>query len=90
MLSFFKLGLYSPAFIIDCLETALDASQKGCTYREVLKCSCYIKVLKVLQTTPNYPGNVSVGGIKEAGKRFACIRRRGILVTHFRGSGPGN
>jgi len=48
VLSFFKLGLYSPAFIIDYLETALDASQKGCIYKEVLKYSCYIKVLGVL------------------------------------------
>jgi len=73
MLSFFKLGLYSPAFIIDYLETALNASQKGYIYREVLKCSCYIKVLRVLQTTPNYLGNVNIGGIKEAGKRFVCV-----------------
>jgi len=73
VLSFFKLGLYSPAFIIDCLETALDASQKGYTYREVLKCSYHIKVLRVLRTTPNCPGNIGVGGIKEAGKRFAYI-----------------
>jgi len=48
VLSFFKLGLYSPAFIIDCLETALDASQKGYIYGEVLKCSYHIKVLGVL------------------------------------------
>ena len=74
MLSFFKLGLYSPAFIIDCLETALNASQKGYIYREVLKCFCYIKVLRVLWTTPNYLGNVGVGGIKEAGERFAYVR----------------
>jgi len=73
VLSFFKLGLYSPAFIIDCLKTALDASQKGCIYREVLKCSYYIKVLRVLQTTPNCLGNVGIGGIKEAGERFAYI-----------------
>jgi len=90
MLSFFKLGLYSPAFIIDCLETTLNASQKGYIYRKVLKCSYYIKVLRVLQTTPNYPGNVGIGGIKEAGKRFAYIRQQGILVTYFRGSGQGN
>jgi len=73
MLSFFKLGLYSPAFIVDCLETALDASQKGYICREVLKCSCHIKVLRVLQTTPNCPGNISVGGIEEAGERFTCV-----------------
>jgi len=73
MLSFFKLGLYSPAFIIDCLETALNASQKGYICGEVLKCSCYIEVLRILRTTPNCPGNVSVGGIKEAGERFACV-----------------
>jgi len=90
VLSFFKLGLYSPAFIIDCLETALNASQKGYIYGEVLKYSCHIKVLRVLRTTPNCPGNVGIGGIKEAGKRFVCICQRGILVTHFRGSGQGN
>jgi len=73
VLSFFKLGLYSPAFIINCLETALDTSQKGYIYREVLKCSYYIKVLRVLRTTPNCLGNVSIGGIKEAGKRFTYV-----------------
>jgi len=90
VLSFFKLGLYSPAFIIDYLETALNASQKGYIYGEVLKCSYHIKVLRVLRTTPNCLGNVGIGGIKEAGERFAYIRQQGILVTHFRGSGQGN
>jgi len=75
VLSFFKLGLYSPAFIVDYLETALNANQKGYIYGEVLKCSCHIKVLGVLRTTPNYLGNIGVGGIKEAGKRFAYIRQ---------------
>jgi len=71
MLSFFKLRLYSSAFIIDGLEAVLNASQKGCIYRKVLKGSCHIKVLRVLQAIPNCPGNVGMGGIKEAGERFA-------------------
>jgi len=71
MLSFFKLRLYSSAFIIDSLEAVLNASQKGCIYRKVLEGSCHIKALRVLRAIPNYLGNVGVGGIKEAGKRFA-------------------
>jgi len=55
----------------------------------VLEGSCHIKVLRVLRTTPNYLGNIGIGGIKEAGERFAYIRRRGIiriLVAYFKGS----
>jgi len=48
MLSFFKLGVYSSAFIINGLKTALNASQKGYTYKEVLEGSCHIKVPRVL------------------------------------------
>jgi hypothetical protein len=47
MLSFFRLGLYSLAFIIDSLETTLNASQKGYIYGEVLEGFCHIKVLRV-------------------------------------------
>jgi len=71
VLSFFKLRLYSSAFIIDGLEAVLDASQKGYTYRKVLEGSYHIKVLRVLQAIPNCLGNMGVGGIKEAGERFA-------------------
>jgi hypothetical protein len=73
VLSFFKLGLYNSAFVIDGLETTLNTGQKGYIYREVLKGSYYIKVLRVLQTIPNYLGNVSIGGIEEVGKYFACV-----------------
>jgi len=89
MLSFFKLGLYSLAFIVDGLKAVLNASQKGYIYREVLEGSYYIKVLGVLQTTPNYPGNIGIGGLKEAGERFAWVRQRGIIyvvVAYFKGS----
>ena len=54
----------------------------------MLKGSCHVKVLRVLRTTPNCLGNVVIGGIKEAGKCFAYIRRRGIIyiiVAHFKG-----
>jgi len=74
VLSFFKLGVYSSAFIVDGLETTLNASQKGYTYGEVLEGSCYIKVPRVLWTIPNCLGNISIGGIEEAGERFACVR----------------
>jgi len=37
MLSCFKLGLYSLAFIIGGLETVLNASQEGYIYGEVLE-----------------------------------------------------
>jgi hypothetical protein len=68
VLSFFKLGIYSSAFFIDGLETFLNASQKGCIYREMLKSSCHIKVFWVLRTIPNCLGDIGIGGIKEAGK----------------------
>jgi len=71
VLSFFKLRLYSLAFVIDGLKAVLDTSQKGCIYGKVLEGSCHIKVLRVLWAIPNCPGNVGVGGIKEAGERFA-------------------
>jgi len=71
VLSFFKLRLYSSAFIVDGLEAVLNASQKGCIYGKVLEGSCHIKVLRVLRAIPNCLGNVGMGGIKEAGERFA-------------------
>jgi hypothetical protein len=83
------LGLYSLAFIIDGLKTALNASQKDYTYREVLKGFCHIKVLKVFWTTANCLGNIGVRDIKEAGECFTYIRRRGIIhiiVAYFKGS----
>ena len=89
MLSFFKLGFYSLAFIVDGLKATLNASQKGYIYREALEGSCYIKVLRVLRTTSNYLGNIGIESIKEAGKRFAYIRRQGIIyiiVAYFKGS----
>ena len=79
MLSFFKLGLYSLTFAVDGLKTALNASQEGCIYRELLKGSYYIKVLQVLRTIPNYLGNISIGGIKEAGERFARVCWWGVI-----------
>jgi hypothetical protein len=61
------------AFIIDSLETALNTSQKGYIYKEVLEGFCHIKVLRVFWTALNCPGNMGVGDIKEAGECFACI-----------------
>ena len=90
MLGFFKLGLYSLTFTIDGLKAALDTSQEGCIYKELLKSSCYIKVLQVLRTIPNHPGNVSIGSIKEAGKCFTKVRQWGIvyiIVAHSKRSG---
>jgi hypothetical protein len=43
-------------------------------YRELLKSSYYIKVLYVLRTISNCLGNISIGGIKEAGEYFARVR----------------
>jgi len=45
VLSFFKLGLYSLAFIIDGLKAALNTGQEGCICGELLKGSYHIKVL---------------------------------------------
>ena len=89
MLSFFKLGLYSSAFIIDGLETTFNASQKSYIYREVLEGSCHVKVFGVLQAIPNCLGNVGIGGIKKVGECFAYICRWGIIyiiVAYFKGS----
>ena len=44
VLGLFKLGLYSLTFTIDSLKAALNTSQEGCIYKELLKSSCYIKV----------------------------------------------
>ena len=73
MLSFFKLKFYSLTFTINGLKAAFNTSQKGCIYRELLKSSYYIKVLWVFRTIPNRPGNISIGGVKEAGERFARV-----------------
>jgi len=48
-----------------------------------LKYSCYIKVLRVLQTTPNCLSNVSIGGIKRRASALCYVRQQGILVTYF-------
>ena len=45
MLGFFKLGLYNLPFTIDSLKAALNTSQEGYIYGELLKSSYYIKVL---------------------------------------------
>jgi hypothetical protein len=73
ILSFFKLGFYSLAFIVNSLKTTLNTGQKGYIYREVLESFCYIKVLRVFWTTPNCLGGVGVRGIEEVSKCFTCI-----------------
>jgi hypothetical protein len=55
----------------------------------VLNGFCHIKVLRVFWTTPDCPGNIGIGGIKETGKCFTCICQRGIIyivVAYFKGS----
>jgi hypothetical protein len=55
----------------------------------VLEGFYHIKVLRVLRTIPDRLGDVGVGGVKEAGECFACVRQRGViyvLVAHFKGS----
>ena len=73
MLSFFKFKFCNSVFIINNLKTTFNTGQKDCIYREVLKGSCYIKILKILQATPNCLGNVSIANIKETGKCFTYI-----------------
>ena len=73
ILGLFKLGLYSLPFTVDSLKAVLNTSQEGCIYRELLKSFCYIKVFWVLRTIPDRPGNVGIGGVKEAGKYFARV-----------------
>ena len=45
VLGFFKLGFYNLIFAIDSLKATFDISQEGYIYKELLKSSCYIKVL---------------------------------------------
>ena len=62
-------------FTVDGLKAALNTSQEGYIYKKLLKSSCYIKVLWVLRTIPNCLGNISIGSVEEAGKRFARVRQ---------------
>ena len=45
VLGLFKLGLYSLPFTIAGLKAVLNTNQEGCTYKELLKSFCHIKVL---------------------------------------------
>jgi hypothetical protein len=77
-------------FTVDGLKAVFNTSQEGCTYKELLKSSCYIKVLQVLRTIPNYPGDIGIGGVKEAGEYFIGVCQRGIvyiIVAHSKRSG---
>jgi hypothetical protein len=77
-------------FAVNGLKAVLNTSQEGCTYGELLKSSCYIKVLQVLRTIPNCPGDIGIGSVKEAGKYFIGVRQRGIvyiIVAHSKRSG---
>ena len=88
-LGFFKLRLYSLNFAINGLKAALNTNQEGYIYRELLKSFCYIKVFWVFRTIFNYLGNISIGGIKEAGKCFVRVYRWGIIyiiVAHSKRS----
>ena len=76
-------------FTIDGLKATFNTSQEGCTYRELLKSSYYIKVLWVFRTIPDCLGNISIGGIKKADKYFVGVRQRGIVyivVAHSKRS----
>jgi hypothetical protein len=73
ILGFFKLGLYSLPFTIDGLKAVLNTSQEGYIYKKLLKSFYYIKVLSVLKTIPNCPGDISIGNIKKAGKYFIGV-----------------
>ena len=90
VLGLFKLGLYSLPFAIDGLKAVLNTGQEGCICGELLKSSCYIKVLWVLRTIPNCLGNIGIGGVKKVGKRFVRVCQRGviyIIVAHSKRSG---
>ena len=39
----------------------------------MLRDLCYVKVVGVFRTVPNCPGDVDVGGVKEASERFARV-----------------
>ena len=93
ILGFFKLGLYSLPFTVNGLKAVLNTSQEGYIYKELLKSFCYIKVLQVLKTISNYPGNINIKSIKEADKHFTKIYQQGviyIIVTHSKRSRWGN
>ena len=63
-----------PAVLRDrLLRDYFSCWSKGYIYREVLKGSYYIKVLRVFWATPNCPGNISIGGIEKARKYFIYI-----------------
>ena len=90
ILGLFKLRLYSLPFAIDGLKAIFNTGQKGCIYGELLKSSCYIKVLQVLRTIPNCPGDIGIKDIKEAGECFTRVCQWGIIyiiVTHSKRSG---
>ena len=83
------MGFYSLAFTVNSLKAILNTSQEGCIYKELLKSSYYIKVLWVLKTIPNRPGDINIGNIKEAGKRFIRVCQWGIvyiIVAHSKRS----
>jgi hypothetical protein len=61
-------------FTVNGLKAILNIGQEGCIYGELLKSSCYIKVLWVLRTIPDCPGDIGIGGVKEVGKYFMGVR----------------
>jgi hypothetical protein len=73
------LGFYNLPFTINGLKAVLNTSQEGCIYKKLLKSYYYIKVLQVLKTIPDYLGNISIEGIKEAGEHFMRVYQRGIV-----------
>jgi hypothetical protein len=77
-------------FTVDSLKAVFNISQEGCIYKELLKSSYYIKVLWVLKTIPNYPGDIGIESVKKADKCFIGVYQRGviyIIVTHSRDLG---
>jgi hypothetical protein len=84
------LGFYSLPFTVNGLKAILNTNQEGCIYKELLKSSYHIKVLQVLKTIPNCPGDINIGDIKEAGERFIGVRQQGviyIIIAHSKRSG---
>jgi hypothetical protein len=78
MLGFFKLGLYSLPFAVNGLKAVLNTGQEGCTCGELLKSSCHIKVLWVLRTIPDCPGDIGMKGRRRY-KGVAYTNRQGWL-----------
>jgi hypothetical protein len=70
LLSFPKLGFHILGLVVDGLEAVLNAGKK---WGELLRDPCYVKVVGVLRTVPDCPGNVGVGGVEEAGEHFARV-----------------